>query len=77
MVRKKVEIKWSSEPDEHNYLAAKSYLSLIYGESVANGYVEKLRRSSISEFKAKIFSEHPVCRCLGSATRTSKKMNRK
>ena len=53
MVRKKVEIKWSSEPDEHNYSAAKSYLSLIYSESVANAYVEKLRRGSISEFKAK------------------------
>ena len=53
MARKKVEIKWLSEPEEHDYLAAKSYLSLIYDESVANAYVEKLRRGSISEFKAK------------------------
>lgn len=50
---KKVKIKWVSEPDEHNYSAAKSYLSLIYNESAANGYVEKLRRASLSEFKAK------------------------
>lgn len=53
MAKKKVEIKWSSEPDEHNYSGAKSYLSLIYGESAANAYVEKLRRGSVSEFKAK------------------------
>ena len=53
MAKKKVEIKWLSEPEEHDYLAAKSYLSLIYDESVANAYGEKLRRSAISEFKAK------------------------
>ncbi len=53
MAKKKVQIKWSSEPDEHNYLAAESYLSLIYSESVAKVYVEKLRHGSVSEFKAK------------------------
>jgi hypothetical protein len=53
MSKKKVEIKWLSEPEEHDYLAAKSYLSLIYNESMANAYMEKLRRSSISDFKAK------------------------
>ncbi len=53
MAKKKVEIKWSSEPDEHNYSAAESYLGLIFGESVAKAYVEKLRRGSMSEFKAK------------------------
>ncbi len=36
MAKKKIEIKWLSEPEEHDYLAAKSYLSLIYDESKAN-----------------------------------------
>jgi hypothetical protein len=53
MAKKRVETKWLNEPEEHDYLAAKSYLSLIYVESMANAYVEKLRRSSVSEFKAK------------------------
>ena len=53
MPKKKIEIKWLSEPEERDYLAAKSYLSLIYDESKTHAYVEKLRRGSISEFKAK------------------------
>lgn len=53
MAKKKIEIKWLSEPEEHDYLAAKSYLSLIYDEFKTNAYVEKLRQCSISEFKAK------------------------
>jgi hypothetical protein len=53
MAKKRVETKWLNEPEEHDYLAAKSYLSLIYVESMANAYVEKLRRGSVSEFKAK------------------------
>lgn len=50
---KKYEIKWLSEPDEHDYPAASSYLSLIYDEKAAATYVNKLKRASVSEFKAK------------------------
>ena len=50
---KKVEIKWLSEPEEHDYPAALSYLSLLYDEQTAAAYVNKLKRASISEFKAK------------------------
>ncbi len=53
MTKKKVEIKWLSGPEEHDYSAATSYLSLIYDESVINAYVKKLKRASISAFKAK------------------------
>jgi hypothetical protein len=53
MAKKQIEIKWLSEPEEHNYPAAKSYLSLIYDDTTATAYVEKLRRAPISEFKAK------------------------
>ncbi|NTW49627.1 MAG: hypothetical protein HGB19_07865, partial [Chlorobiales bacterium] len=53
MAKKQIEIKWLSEPEEHNYPAAKSYLSLIYDDAIATAYVEKLRRAPISEFKAK------------------------
>ena len=50
---KEVEIKWLSEPEEHDYPAALSYLSLLYDEQIATTYVDKLKHASISEFKAK------------------------
>jgi disulfide oxidoreductase YuzD len=49
----KIEIEWLDEPGEHNYPAALSYLSLIYNEQKAATCLKKLKRSRISEFKAK------------------------
>ena len=49
---KEVEIKWLSEPEEHDYPAALSYLSLLYDEQTATT-VDKLKHASISEYKAK------------------------
>ncbi len=40
---KNVEIKWLSEPEEHDYPAALSYLSLLYDEATAAVWVEKLK----------------------------------
>jgi hypothetical protein len=50
---KSVEIKWLSEPEDHDYPAALSYLSLLYDEKTAAAYVDKLKRASVSHFKAK------------------------
>ena len=50
---KAVEIKWLNEPEAHDYPAALSYLSLLYDEQTVASYVDKLKRASISEFKAK------------------------
>lgn len=50
---KKIEIKWLDEPEEHNYPAALSYLSLLYDSKTAAAKVEQLRHASISNFKAK------------------------
>jgi hypothetical protein len=49
----KVEIRWLSKPEEHDYPAALSYLSLIYDEQKAAAYIKKLKRAPILEFKAK------------------------
>ncbi|HUI25721.1 MAG TPA: hypothetical protein VL403_06510 [Candidatus Kryptonia bacterium] len=46
-------IKWLSEPEDHDYPAALSYLSLIYDGAAAGAYVEKLRRAGVASFKAK------------------------
>jgi hypothetical protein len=47
------EIKWLSEPEEQDYPAALSYLSLLYDKKKAAAYVNKLKRAAVSEFKAK------------------------
>jgi len=52
MAKKKIKIKWLLEPEEHDYPAAQSYLSLIYDESITTGY---------RNLKRKIFLERLVC----------------
>jgi hypothetical protein len=49
----KTEIKWSLEPEEHDYAAAESYLSLFFDGSTANGYAQQLKQVPMSKFKAK------------------------
>jgi hypothetical protein len=49
----KTEIRWLSEPEEHDYPAALSYLSLIYDEKAAESFVNQLRQAPIMEFKVK------------------------
>jgi len=46
-------IKWLNEPEDHNYPAALSYLSLIYDEGTAAKMVDDLKAASVSHFKAK------------------------
>ena len=53
MARDTATIKWLSEPEEHNYPAALSYLTLLYDETTAKTYVERLKRAVVSSFKAK------------------------
>ena len=47
------EIKWLDTPEEHNYPAAESYLSLIYDLQTAASLTKQLRQAPISGFKAK------------------------
>ena len=50
---KHVAVRWRDEPDEDNYPAAESYLSLLYDERTARKLVRHLERAPVSEFKAK------------------------
>ena len=52
-VADKTEIRWLSEPEEHSYPAAESYLSLVHDGPAATKLVGKLRRAPVSTFKAK------------------------
>jgi len=48
-----VNIKWFYEPEEHDYTAAESYLSLFYKSDFISNLVTQLRAVEITEFKAK------------------------
>jgi len=47
------EIKWLPEPDDHDYPAAASYLSLIYPQGQVDTFVGMLKSASVVSFKAK------------------------
>ena len=44
---------WKEEPDEHDYPAAASYLSLLLPPDRARRLVKRLRRRPLEHFKAK------------------------
>src|SRR5260221_3038775 len=46
-------IGWLRKPEAHDYPAARSYLSLLFEEAQAKRLVRRLKRASLSEFKAK------------------------
>ena len=50
---KKVSITWLSKPEDKDYAAAMSYLSLLYDKKKALMFVNKLRSAVLTEFKAK------------------------
>jgi hypothetical protein len=52
-LNKQVQIQWYDEPEDHDYPAAESYLSLLYDEKTAAAYVARLKRAPVSQFKAK------------------------
>ena len=49
----KQEIKWLDLPEDHDYPAAASYLSLIYESKVVEALIDKLQSITTSNFKAK------------------------
>jgi len=46
-------IQWLTKPEDHDYAAAASYLSLVYVPSAVARYVARLKSARITEFKAK------------------------
>jgi len=48
-----MKIKWLSKPEDHDYTAARSYLSLLYDGPASAGHIDKLKRAPVSKFQAK------------------------
>ena len=44
---------WKSEPDDHDYPAAASYLSLVLPEATVDALIDELRAAPIGHWKAK------------------------
>src|SRR5262252_5582412 len=53
VLSKQTQIQWYDAPEDHDYPAAESYLSLVYDEKAAAAYVARLKRAPMSQFKAK------------------------
>ena len=47
------EVAWKSEPENHDYPAAASYLSLIAPDDLVGQLVKRLKKASASRYKAK------------------------
>ncbi|MCX6461966.1 MAG: hypothetical protein NTZ03_16850 [Actinobacteria bacterium] len=47
------QIVWKSEPDEHDYPAAASYLSLVAAPHIVEATVTALQAAEVTHFKAK------------------------
>ncbi|HTA75969.1 MAG TPA: hypothetical protein VK791_02290 [bacterium] len=50
---KDIKIKWLPEPEDQDYPAAQSYLTLFHTETEVIGLVRKLKDAKITQFKAK------------------------
>jgi hypothetical protein len=50
---KKLKDRWLDEPNEDDYPAAKSFLTLIYDEQSTARFVKKLKKAKVLQFKAK------------------------
>lgn len=46
-------IQWLTKPEDHDYGAAESYLTLLFPSAAAKRFVSQLRRAKLTEFKAK------------------------
>ena len=46
-------IKWLAAPEEHDYPAAESYLSIIYDTKTVASFLRRLKTASMSSFHAK------------------------
>lgn len=53
MTAKRTEIRWRQEPEDHDYPAAESYLSLVRDAAAVAADVARLRKAPMSAFKAK------------------------
>ena len=62
-------IQWLDAPEDHDYPAALSYLSLVFPPVVAAAYVRKLRAAKIAHFKSKDILRASAVSVLGTSNK--------
>jgi hypothetical protein len=77
MAKRTAEIRWRQEPEAHDYDAARSYLTLTFETARAGRYVSRLRRSGVTEFKAKDIFRASALSLLGISNTHVEKDRRK
>lgn len=70
-------VKWLDFPEEHNFPAAHSYLSLILSPDTARDIIVQLKSASITQFKAKDIFRASALSLLGISNSHVKKDQRK
>ena len=71
--KKTTNIKWLPIPEEHDYDASFSYLSLLFPESEAKKYIVQLKITKMSQFKAKDLFRASSLSLLGISNKHVKK----
>ncbi len=69
----KNQIKWVSEPEKQDYPSALSFLSLIFDETDANLFVNKLKKTTVVFYKAKDLFRASSLSLLGISNKHIKK----
>ena len=67
------QIKWLYEPEKQDYPSALSYLSLIFDETDANLFVDKLKKTTVVFYKAKDLFRASSLSLLGISNKHIKK----
>lgn len=70
-------IKWLPKPEDQDYPAAFSYLSLIYKEAEAELFVSKLKKAPVIGFKAKDIFRASTLSLLGVSNKHVRKGQKK
>lgn len=50
---KKLKGRWLDEPNEDDYAAAESFLTLIYDKESTGSFLKKLKKAEVLQFEAK------------------------
>lgn len=76
-IKTAITIQWLTEPEEHDYPAAESYLNLIYDTKTAANFTQQLRQAPMATFKAKDIFRASNLSLLGVSNSHVKKNNQK
>lgn len=72
-MKKSIKIDWLPEPEEQDYPAASSYLSLIFEETNVKQYLDKLIKAYVIHYKAKDIFRASELSLLGVSNKHIKK----